>query len=165
MTTTGNNEDGGRAVRPNRIPWPPLLFIGVVAAAWALQQVFSFGWPGMDDQAARLAGYALGIAGLALMAWSLITLRKAKTTFLPNKGASELVTTGPFRYRRHPIYFADMLILLGLAELTKNVWLVILTPVFAALVTWLAIRPEEQHLEVKFGEAYWDYKARTRMLV
>jgi protein-S-isoprenylcysteine O-methyltransferase Ste14 len=39
---------------------------------------------------------------------------------------------------------------------------VILAPVFAVLMTWLAILPEERHLEAKFGDAYRAYKARTR---
>jgi protein-S-isoprenylcysteine O-methyltransferase Ste14 len=55
-----------------------------------------------------------------------------------------------------------VLLLLGAAELTKNVWFVILAPLFAALVTWLAILPEERHLEAKFGDAYRAYKASTR---
>jgi protein-S-isoprenylcysteine O-methyltransferase Ste14 len=39
---------------------------------------------------------------------------------------------------------------------------VILALPFAVLVTWLAILPEERHLEERFGDAYRDYKARTR---
>ena len=77
-------------------------------------------------------------------------------------GATTLVTSGPFRRFRNPIYLADCLILLGLAELTKNVWFVIGAVVFAVLVTWLAILPEERHLERRFGEAYLDYKAKSR---
>jgi protein-S-isoprenylcysteine O-methyltransferase Ste14 len=56
----------------------------------------------------------------------------------------------------------DVLILLGLAELTHNIWFVILGPVFALAVFRLAIVPEERHLEERFGQAYLDYKARTR---
>ena len=58
-----------------------------------------------------------------------------------------------------------MLILIGLAELTKNIWIVLLIPVFAVLVTWLAIIPEEKHLEARFGDAYRVYKERTRRLI
>ncbi|HRD77426.1 MAG TPA: isoprenylcysteine carboxylmethyltransferase family protein, partial [Hyphomicrobiaceae bacterium] len=85
------------------------------------------------------------------------------TTFRPDRPAGRLVTDGPYRFRRHPIYIADALILLGLAELSKNIWLVILTPVFAVLVTWLAIRPEERHLEARFGDEWRAYRDRTRL--
>jgi protein-S-isoprenylcysteine O-methyltransferase Ste14 len=109
-----------------------------------------------------MIGLGLGVAGIALLAWAAMTLRRHRTTILPNKGADALVTDGPFRFRRNPIYLADVLILLGLAELTKNFWLVLGAIVFAILVTWLAILPEERHLLKKFGDAYADYKSRTR---
>jgi protein-S-isoprenylcysteine O-methyltransferase Ste14 len=51
---------------------------------------------------------------------------------------------------------------IGLAELAKNVWIAVLAIPFAILVTWLAILPEEVHLEARFGDAFRDYKARTR---
>ena len=53
----------------------------------------------------------------------------------------------------------------GVAELMRNIWLVLLTPVFGILVTWLAIIPEERHLEARFGDAYRAYKERTRRLI
>ncbi len=81
---------------------------------------------------------------------------------LPDVGATHLVTSGPYWRWRNPIYLADAMIMLGVAELTKNIWLVIATAAFAALVTWLAILPEERHLDRRFGQAYRDYKAKTR---
>ena len=41
-------------------------------------------------------------------------------------------------------------------------WFVAAAAAFAALVTWLAILPEERHLERRFGKAYLDYKAKSR---
>jgi len=153
------------ANRPSSFPWPPALLVASVVAAWVLQRVFPLTWPGMDDLAARIVGLGLGVAGILLMAWSIITLRRARTTVMPTEAAIVLVTDGPFRYRRNPIYLADILILLGIAELMRNAWLVLLTPVFGLLVTWLAIIPEERHLEARFGDEYRAYKARTRRLI
>jgi len=153
------------ANRPSSFPWPPALLVASVVAAWVLQRVFPLTWPGMDDLAARIVGLGLGVAGILLMAWSIITLRRARTTVMPTEAATVLVTDGPFLYRRNPIYLADMLILLGIAELMRNAWLVLLTPVFGLLVTWLAIIPEERHLEARFGDEYRAYKARTRRLI
>jgi protein-S-isoprenylcysteine O-methyltransferase Ste14 len=56
----------------------------------------------------------------------------------------------------------DVLILLGLAQITLNIWLALLAPLFALAVFKLAIVPEERHLEERFGDAYLDYKERTR---
>jgi protein-S-isoprenylcysteine O-methyltransferase Ste14 len=147
---------------PSTIPWPPILIVATVAGAIALGYLVPLEWPGENDLAARIAGRALGVAGLLLLIWAVVTLRRHGTTVMPDKPADVLVTDGPFRFRRNPIYIADILILLGLAELAQNVWLVILCVPLAVLLTWLAIIPEERHLEARFGDAYRDYKARTR---
>jgi protein-S-isoprenylcysteine O-methyltransferase Ste14 len=148
--------------RPSAIPWPPLLMVAVLVAGWLAGRLYPLPWPGLDDWPARLVGYGLGIAGIALVAWSIATLHRGGTTVQPHQGADRLVTTGPFRWRRNPIYMGDVLILLGLAELTHNIWLVVLTPAFALAIYRLAILPEERHLEARFGQAYRDYKERTR---
>jgi protein-S-isoprenylcysteine O-methyltransferase Ste14 len=148
--------------RPSTIPWPPLLIAAVVVAGWLAGRFFPLPWPGLGDLAARLVGYGLGAAGIALVAWALVTLHRAGTTFEPHRGADRLVTDGPFAWRRNPIYMGHVLIFLGLAELTHNVWFAILAPVYALAVFWLAILPEERHLEERFGQAYLDYKERTR---
>jgi protein-S-isoprenylcysteine O-methyltransferase Ste14 len=148
--------------RPSAVPWPPVLFLLAVLAALALGRVYQLPWPGLDDRPARIVGYAIGIAGVALMLWGLTTLRRAGTNVWPHKAADRLVTEGPFRFRRNPIYMGEVLILLGLAQVTGNIWFAILAPVFAIAILVLAILPEERHLETRFGEEYLDYKARTR---
>jgi protein-S-isoprenylcysteine O-methyltransferase Ste14 len=148
--------------RPTAIPWPPLLLVAVVTGAWVAGVLYPIRWPGIDDLAARIVGYALGAAGFGLMVWALMTLHRAGTTFEPHQGADRLVTDGPFAWRRNPIYLGHVLILLGLAQLTYNIWFVILAPIYALAVFWLAILPEERHLEERFGDAYRAYKERTR---
>lgn len=148
--------------RPSIVPWPPVLFAAAVVAGVVLGGVYPLPWPGLDDRPARLAGYALGLAGAALSAWGILTLIRARTTFLPNKAANRLVTEGAFRFRRNPIYMGEVFIFLGLAQVTYNIWLAIVAPVFAAAILLLAILPEERHLEARFGDEYREYKARTR---
>ena len=150
------------ADRPSRIPWPPILLVGAIASAIVLGWIQPLPWPGLDDWPARAVGLGLGAAGIALLVYAIATLRRHDTTVLPDKAASVLVTSGPYRRFRNPIYLADCLILLGVAELTKNVWFVFGAAVFAVLVTWLAILPEERHLERTFGEDFLNYKAKTR---
>jgi protein-S-isoprenylcysteine O-methyltransferase Ste14 len=150
------------ADRPSTVPWPPIILAGVVVAAVALGYLAPLSWPGTNDFAARTGGVAIGAVGIALLVWAIMTLRRHGTTVLPDVGATALVTDGPYRRFRNPIYLADAMILLGIAELTKNVWFVIAAAAFGALVTWLAILPEERHLERRFGKAYLDYKASSR---
>ena len=81
---------------------------------------------------------------------------------MPHRRVDRLVTNGPFRFRRNPIYLGEVFIMLGLAEATKNVWFVAAALGFALLVTWLAILPEERHLEARFGEDWRRYKETAR---
>lgn len=150
------------AQRPTRLPWPAALIAATLVTAWILERVVPSSWPGLDDPLARMAGSVIGTAGLALMGWAFVTLQRAQTTVLPHHRVSVLVTHGPFRFRRNPIYLGEVMVFLGLAELTKSLWLVILAPIFALLITWLAILREERHLEARFGDTYREYKARTR---
>jgi len=147
---------------PSAIPRPPLLIAAVLVIGWLAERLYPLSWPGLDDWPARLVGYGLGIAGIALVAWATVTFRRAGATIHPQRGADRLVTDGPFLWRRNPIYMGHVLIFLGLAELTHNIWFVVLAAVYALAVYWLAILPEERHLEERFGRAYLDYKERTR---
>ena len=87
---------------------------------------------------------------------------RANTTVLPHRRVERLVTHGAFRFRRNPIYMGEVLVFLGLAQATGNIWMAIMAPLFALGVFALAILPEERHLEARFGDAYVDYKAGTR---
>lgn len=150
------------ATRPASVPWPPLLIGLVLIAAIALGAFWPLPWPGLNDLPARIIGYGLGLAGLALTVWGTISLNRAGTTVLPHRRAEALVTSGAFAFRRNPIYMGDVLMLLGIAELTHNIWFAALAPVLALALYKLAIEPEERHLEARFGEAFAEYKARTR---
>ncbi len=151
--------------RPNRVPWPPILLLAVIGAAIVLGRLVPLRWPGIDDTGAHVVGLGIGLAGLFLTAWAVMTLFKHNTTVMPDQAATHLVTTGPFAWRRNPIYLGEILMLMGIAELTKNIWFVPLAVLFGALVTWLAILPEEHHLEARFGDAWRNYAGRTRRLL
>jgi protein-S-isoprenylcysteine O-methyltransferase Ste14 len=148
--------------RPSALPWPPILLVAGIVLASTFNHLIPISWPGQNDTAARVVGLTIGAGGILLAAWSIWTLHRAKTTVRPDRGSDHLVTTGPFARFRNPIYLADVMILLGLAELTKNIWFVVAAALFGVLVTWLAILPEERYLEDRFGDEYSAYKARSR---
>lgn len=147
---------------PSRVPWPPMLLVGSALAAIALSYAVPIPWPGLDDTAARAIGLGIGMGGILLAVWAVWTLHQAKTNVMPHRAADRLVTSGPYRRFRNPIYVADVMLLLGAAELTKNIWFVAAGVVFAVLVHRLAVIPEERHLEARFGDEYRDYKSRSR---
>src|SRR5262245_12858171 len=116
----------GASLRPASVPWPPILLVAGIAVGIALGRFYRLPWPGLNDRPARIVGYAFGVAGVALMIWGLATLVRAKTNVMPHKAADRLVMEGPFRFRRNPIYMGEVLIFLGLAQATLNIWLAIM---------------------------------------
>jgi len=147
---------------PSHVPWPPIILLAVIAAAIVLGRLYPMPWPGLNDFSAHIVGLSIGAGGVLLAVWAGWTLHRAGTTIKPHHAADALVTTGPFGRLRNPIYVADVMLLLGAAELTQNIWFVAAAVLFGLLVNFLAILPEERHLEARFGDAYRDYKSRSR---
>lgn len=149
--------------RPGRVPWPPLLLIGALAVGALLQRVAPLNWPPPAMAASfDLPGWMLIGAALLLELTVVRELQRAETTVMPNRGATQLVTGGPFRRSRNPIYVGHVALLAGLGLLLGNGWWLLLTPVFAVALDRLAVRPEERHLEARFGADYHHYSARVR---
>ena len=148
--------------RTSPVPWPPVLLATMVAVAYVLGNRWPLPWPGTGDAAARWTGLGFGAAGLILIIAGVMALRSHNTTVMPHGRAATLVTAGPYRFLRNPIYLGEAFLMFGLAEITKNVWFVPAGLVFALLITMLQIMPEERHLEARFDDAYRDYKSRTR---
>lgn len=148
--------------RANAFPWPPVLLALTIVAAILLARWYPLPWPKQDDQPAHIVGLLIGAAGIVLMIAAVIALRRHQTTVMPHKTSTALVTSGPYRLLRNPIYLGEVLVMFGLGELTANIWFVVMGVVFAVLVTGLQILPEERHLEAQFGTDYLDYKNRSR---
>jgi protein-S-isoprenylcysteine O-methyltransferase Ste14 len=165
MDQTPSNEAAtpARDVRPpSTFPWPPVLFLTAIVAGWLLQRSWPLSWPGLNDTGAKSIGWGFIVAGFGIAGWALVTMWRGHAELRPHASATVLIREGPFRRFRNPMYLGYCLILLGLADGAQNFWIAILTPVFALAVTWLAILPEERHLEEKFGDAYRAYKAGSR---
>jgi len=100
-------------------------------------------------------------AGLGLAAWAMVCFRRAGTDVRPFSGVTTLVTDGPYRFTRNPMYVAIVVSLVGVALVmgTLTPWL---GPV--AMVLWLDgfIRKEERFLEETLGEPFTAYRGRVR---
>jgi len=80
--------------------------------------------------------------------------------YIPGSGILQdhkLMTTGPFRYVRHPIFSAFIALWLASALGTTNWLLLALWPVYVALMIFIPIRQGEKLLYEKFGEEYISY--------
>lgn len=147
---------------PKIISFPPLVFLAALAIGWLVNWVFPvFRLP----DPIPIAGGILIVAGVALGLWGVRTMHRAGTAVRPRRPVTALVTDGPFRYTRNPLYVALVAIYVGIALSSGVLWLfVTLIPALWAL-RWKIVKGEEQFLEMKFGAAYRAYKARVRRWV
>ena len=89
-----------------RVPWPPLVVLGIVLSAWGLGQVLPLETPHVPY--ARLAGWiCVGAAALVELA-ALIRFRTEGTTILPHRDAKALVTDGLYRVSRNPVSYTHL---------------------------------------------------------
>jgi protein-S-isoprenylcysteine O-methyltransferase Ste14 len=148
---------------PSRVPWPPLLLAACFTAAFLWDWwVLPLPVPFAETDAVRSLGWLLVAAAGGILLWAAAAFWRHRTTIRPDRGASALIATGPYAWSRNPIYVADATALFGLALAFNRLSLVAATAVFVALVTRLAIRPEEEHLAQRFPEAFAAYRARVR---
>ena len=141
---------------------PPLIFVGGVALAALLQRVWQLPlWKGNPSNALLVIAYLLMAAGMAWVAWGMITFHRARTAIIPNQPASRLVAWGPYRFGRNPMYFGLTILYCSVALWLNSLWAFLLLPLVIALLIHLVIRREERYLTDAFGEAYRDYCSRV----
>lgn len=106
---------------------------------------------------------AIQVAALALIIWARLTfgMRSFHATANPTRGG--IVSTGPYRYWRHPIYSAAIYFTAAPVAARFTVW----APVwFAAVVAGAAVRMlSEEHLLVERYPEYRDYMRRTKRFI
>lgn len=107
-------------------------------------------------------GGALFVMGAAVAGWGLVTFHRARTTTVPGQLSSQLVTWGPYRFTRNPMYVGLIIAYLGEAGILRQIWPILLLPLTIAYVNWIVIPLEEARLLETFGAAYQRYQARVR---
>ncbi|SDZ82898.1 MAG: isoprenylcysteine carboxylmethyltransferase family protein [Candidatus Thiothrix putei] len=109
-------------------------------------------------------GLLLIVVAVVVDFWSLGLFFRAHTTFNPihPERTKALVTTGPYRYTRNPMYVGMLVILTGWGIWLGGLSPFLVLPLFVWVLTVEQIIPEEKILEQTFGGAYRDYKAHVR---
>ena len=109
---------------------------------------------------------ALGIVllsiGAILAVWALAIFRSQRTPVYPTTTPTRLVTSGPFKFTRNPMYLGIAFILVALVFLLGSLPMFV-APVLFLLVMNLYYLPfEETKMEKLFGETYSSYRQRVR---
>lgn len=145
---------------PGVIAPPPLIYLGFLALGFGLD----YFWPiaVLPDRVQYFVGAALMVLATAILVSSFRQFQKAGTNVVPYKPTLAIISAGPYRYSRNPMYLALSLLYAGIGVAADNLWiLVLLVPLLVVVGTGVIAR-EERYLEAKFGEAYLGYKAGVR---
>jgi protein-S-isoprenylcysteine O-methyltransferase Ste14 len=110
---------------------------------------------------ARVAGAVLFVVGASIAGWGLIIFRRTETTTVPGEAPRKLVTHGPHRFTRNPMYVGLVLAYLGEEGLLVQAWPLVLLVLTIGYVNGFVIPVEEASLGA-FGEAYERYRTRVR---
>ena len=155
---TGQGPVGPRVLVP-----PPVLFASALLLGIGAHRILPLAAaepPAL--RLLRLVGLLLCLASGALAAAAFVTLGRHRTTFRTDRPVSALVTSGPFRISRNPMYLSLVLLVAGAGAVSNSLWpLALLVPAIA-VVQRLAITPEERYMAERFGGAYREYCRRVR---
>lgn len=108
-------------------------------------------------------GAVLLALGLALAVWARVYLGRNWGMPMTQKQEPELVTSGPYRFIRHPIYSGLLFALLGTALATDLLGLIIAAALGGYF--YYAASVEEKNLGVTFPAAYPAYRSSTKMII
>ncbi|MFZ5876087.1 MAG: methyltransferase family protein [Nitrospirota bacterium] len=140
---------------------PPLLVyavaFGVAVILHALVPLRVGAWP------MRLVGGTLLIAaGILLARGAFRAMGLAGTSANPYASTTALVTQGPFRWTRNPLYLAQTFLYVGMAMALNTLWPLVWLPAVLLVMRYGVIEREERRLERQFGEVYQAYAAMVR---
>lgn len=143
---------------------PPVLPLGALVLAiildWLLPLQLLATPVGVNLQV--VVGGFLTVGGIWLAATARRLFEREGTNVIPTQPALKIVTSGPYRFTRNPMYLGMILVLLGISLIFSLEWGVILTPVLWLALDRLIVVREEAYLRRKFGPAYEALLTRTR---
>jgi protein-S-isoprenylcysteine O-methyltransferase Ste14 len=140
--------------------WALVYVLIGVAISWSL------GWP-------KLPGLPLAPLGIALVAvawippvWAIVLFRREGTEVSPTSPANRtLITSGPYRFTRNPMYLGLVIVTLGIA-VWVGAWPMFIAPIAVfATANWIHIPFEEDKMRRQFGATYDGYVRRVRRWV
>lgn len=139
---------------------PPLLY----GAEFLIGLLLHWAFPVyiLPPTIARGIGVVCVLVSFPLALMTFRVLSRAHTPVDPLKPTTALVTEGPFRYSRNPIYVALTWLYVGVALLINALWILLLVVPAVLVIRYGVIAREEVYLTRKFGDAYRQYTTQVR---
>jgi len=160
MNNTQNMPEVAKAREASRAAPAPVIFVAVLLVGVLLSLVFPVIF--LPRAVTVLVGAACVLLPFVLGFAALRAMRRARTSVNPYRPTTALLTEGPFRLSRNPMYLGMTIQYVGLALLFNALWAIVLLPLALVVVHFTVIKREERYLEQKFGEEYLRYTARVR---
>ena len=140
-----------------KITFPPVILL----ASFVLQIILLFSFP-ISVDLSSLLGLILILSGISLVFVSFRFMRKMKTTFIPDGTPEVLISSGPFKFSRNPIYLGMLTVLVGVAFLMSSLSAIIIAFVFGIIINFTWIAHEEKKLHELFSEDWENYSSKVR---
>ena len=138
---------------------PPLLYAIPLVAGLLLQHWHPL--PMLAPGRGTIPGIVLLLSGL-VWAPALTAFRRASTSPKPWVPSTALVTSGPYRFTRNPMYLGFTLMYLGVTFWANTLWPLLFLPLVLFVMHYGVILREEAYMATTFGPAYAEYRARVR---
>lgn len=143
------------------VNFPPPFIHGVgVFSALGVEKMFPGILPVLDNF--WWLGFVMVSISLLIALMSFREFNRAQNPVPPNQPIQSLMTSGPFRFSRNPLYLALGFLHGGIAFLSGNAWILMSLPLSLLFVRYYVISREEAYLVRRFDQAYLEYKSRVR---
>jgi protein-S-isoprenylcysteine O-methyltransferase Ste14 len=139
---------------------PPLLLLACLGLGFLLRWLAPLSVP--TSTVPAMIGPAIVALAFGIFILAVGTMLRGHASIPTNRPTDAIVTGGPFRFSRNPIYLSMILLQIGVGAWTRSLWFFVLAAISVALLTWGVILREERYLEQKFGDEYFSYKSRVR---
>ncbi len=165
MSRSAGTPAGGKPTntQPVRvIAPPPVIYLSFLAAGialhflWTPLRFFPESWLG------HAAGWPIFTLAALIAIWVVRTFSGAGEDIRIEKPTNALVSNGPFRFSRNPIYVGLTLAYLSISLILNTVWPLVFLPVALLLMHFGVIKREKSYLEGLFGQDYRQYRTRVR---
>ena len=153
----------GTPDNPGVIAPPPLIYAGALLLGILANRLSPI--PFLPRGLSRALGWPLIVGGLVVGSLGVREMNRAGTNVDPYRPATAIVTGGPYRFTRNPLYLSMTLIYCGITARANALPAALLLPFVFRLMRRGVIEREERYLERKFGDEYLSYKARVRRWV
>lgn len=107
-------------------------------------------------------GIVLILASVGILYWCKHLFQRSGQSTKPYRSTKKLITWGPYRYSRNPIYVAVVMLILGIGLIGGWLWVSWSSVVTASFIHKLLILPEEEYLEKVFNGEYVEYKKNVK---